>query len=487
MSGTYLSHIRLAREYHQAGRNPESIELLKKVVSMRPDVYEAWATLGDLQHTESMLADAEASLQQAVALRPGSSKSRVALGLLLADRNDMEAAVGEFDHALELEPDNPKTWAQKASLLEKSGKLAGNKESAAVCYRRALELRPDYGAAHYALALLQRDSHETDDIRRMERAYQSAGLSGDDRILIGFALGRVFDDRGEYDRAFQFARQANQSQRQLFSYSTDRQAEFFQRHRKGLGREFIDHCDGQGIADNTPVFVLGMPRSGTSLVEQILASHPEVYGAGEVEYSRVFVEETEKLTDQPFPLDATRLTPEKLRELGATYIERLKSQAGDTQRVTDKLPHNFLRIGLFTAIMPAARIIVCERDPMDNCLSIYQHHFSAAHGYSCDLTELAEYYRLYRDIMTFWHELLPGRIYALSYEALVTDTETQVKQLLEYCELPFHEDCLSFHKTERSVGTPSASQIRKPVHSRSIGRWKNFAHHLEPLRSALRA
>jgi hypothetical protein len=237
-----------------------------------------------------------------------------------------------------------------------------------------------------------------------------------------------------------------------------------------LNQGFIDHCKDCRIDNATPILVLGMPRSGTSLVEQILASHPLVYGAGEVEYSRFFADDVRKMTGKPFPQDIGTIAPGKLRELGLQYIQRLRSNAGVAQRVVDKLPHNFLRIGLFAALMPNARIVLCDRDPLDNCMSIYQRDFSASHGYASNLSELGEYYKLYENLMSFWTKLLPGRIYRISYENLVANTEQQIRELLRYCELPFHADCLAFYETERMVVTPSALQVREPMHNKSIGR-----------------
>jgi hypothetical protein len=210
-----------------------------------------------------------------------------------------------------------------------------------------------------------------------------------------------------------------------------------------------------------------------------------VHGAGEIEYSRVLAENVRKMTGKPFPCDIARIAPPKLRELTLEYVKQLKRNAGSKQRVVDKLPHNFLRIGLFAALLPNARIILCERDPIDNCMSIYQHHFSNNHGYAADLTELGEYYNLYRDMISIWTKLLPGQILRISYEELVAHPEEQIRALLQYCDLPFDSACLSFHETARFVSSPSAAQVRTPMHSHSIGRARNYEEHLRPLTLAL--
>jgi hypothetical protein len=210
-----------------------------------------------------------------------------------------------------------------------------------------------------------------------------------------------------------------------------------------------------------------------------------VHGAGEVDYMRIITDEVDSRTGKPFPEGIEAVPAAILHGAAARYIARLRTDAAGAAHVTDKLPHNFLRIGLIQALMPNAKIIHCDRDPMDNCLSIFQHHFSGHHGYASNLEELGGYYRLYEDLMAYWHALLPGRIYRLDYERLTADTEAEVRALLDYCKLPFHENCLSFHKTERVVNTPSASQVREPMYRNSVARWKHYERQLQPLQAAL--
>jgi hypothetical protein len=276
---------------------------------------------------------------------------------------------------------------------------------------------------------------------------------------------------------------------------------FFERHQRGFSQSFVDRCRNHALVDSTPIFIVGMPRSGTSLVEQILASHPTVHGAGEVEYSRIFEQVVEQHTGLPFPLGIDAVDPAVLAESCRDYIAKLRSHAGamakdgakdrakagvgTVQHVTDKLPHNFLRIGLYAAMMPHARIVLVERDPLDTCLSIYQHFFAAAHGYATDLAALGSYYRLYQDLIAHWENMFPGRLHRVRYEALVQDTENQVRALLAHCGLEFHPDCLAFHATRRSGSTPSDAQVRRPVYRDAVGRWKNYATHLRPLQEAL--
>ncbi|MCH7637109.1 MAG: sulfotransferase [Proteobacteria bacterium] len=403
------------------------------------------------------------------------------MGISYIERGDIDRAVDEFDNALTLEPDNVEALV-RLGTLHASG---GRPEKAASYYRKAISLDPHCGTANYGLALLRDHTNLPVDISRMELVLSSADISESDKVLTGFALGRSYEGREQFNKAFAAMSAANRRQRVTISYSLEEQKSMFDRHTNALNQNFIDHCKPCCVADATPILVLGMPRSGTSLVEQILASHPLVHGAGEVEHSRVLAENVRKMTGKPFPHNIVTIAPQKLRELALEYVRKLKSHAKSKQRVVDKLPHNFLRIGLFAALLPNAKIILCERDPIDNCMSIYQHHFSNNHGYAADLRELGEYYNLYRDMISIWMKLLPNKIYRISYEELVAHPEEHIRALLEYCNLPFDAACLAFHETARFVSSPSAAQVRTPIHSRSIGRAKNYEKHLTPLVSAL--
>ena len=395
--------------------------------------------------------------------------------------NEINAAIAEFERILRVEPDNIEVNVRLGSLRAGNGEVS----MAAACYEKALSLNPHCGDAHYGLASLQLPGKSSARLQRLEAVWEATGVPDADRIKVGFALGRIYDRRQQYDRAFAVFDEANRLQSETLAYSLREQEAMFKRHTDSLTAEFIDYCRPAQISDSTPILVVGMPRSGTSLVEQILASHPAVHGAGEVEHTRLLAEDVDKMTGKPFPENIQEIAPNKLGELAFDYVQRLKKNTGSAQRVVDKLPHNFLRIGLFAALLPNVRIILCERDPLDNCLSIFQHPFSAGHGYSSDLTDLGEYYRLYEKLISHWSKLLPNFIYRLQYEDLVNDTENQIRKLLDYCDLSFHENCLSFQNTQRYVDSPSSGQVRQAMHSNSIGRASNYKDHLQPLIEAL--
>ena len=477
----YAANYMLGMLYHDEGNSTRAIPLLKKAAAVRPDHFVAVLNLGIIQHEQGLLADAQASLKRAVSLAPADARAHAALGLLLLDDGKPGEAARAVDRSLALDPANADTLVIRGSLHQAGGDLA----NAAACYTGALLHSPLHGEACYRLSLLERLADDTGQLGKMETAWRAQAVPAKDRILVGYALGLTLDQRRKFDRAFRYFHEANELQKHSQTWSLKTQTAFIERHKQGISRAFVENCKDHATTDNTPIFIVGMPRTGTSLVEQILASHPAVHGAGETENSRILVEDVERRTGQPFPLDIGRVDRCELAESCGKYVAKLRASAGVAQRITDKLPHNFLRIGLYAAMMPNASIVLCERDPLDNCLSIYQHFLTAAHGYATDLSALGAYYRLYQDLMAYWDELFPGHIHHVRYETLVHDTENQVKLLLAHCGLEFHPDCLSFHQKGRSVSTPSDAQVRKPVYVNAVGRWKHYEKHLRPLQQAL--
>jgi hypothetical protein len=479
--GHYAANYMLGMLYHDEGRSIRGIHFLGKAVEARSDDFVAVLNLGIIQQEQGLLTEALANLKHAVSLKPENAHAQAMLGLLYRDLGKPGEAARAVEESLALDPDNADTLVIRGSLHQEEGEL----ETATAYYKQVLSQSPLHGEACYRLSLLKRLGDDSDLVSKWAAAWNTQAIPVEDRILVGYALGRAMEQGRQFDRAFAYFREANELQQRFRGGSTESQAAFFNRHKQGINTTFVEKCQDHALTDNTPVFIVGLPRSGTSLVEQILASHPAVHGSGEIEHSRIFVENVEQRTGKPFPLDIDRVDPKVLAESGREYIGKLRASTGTAERVTDKLPHNFLRIGLYAAIMPEASIVLCERDPLDNCLSIYQHFFTAAHGYASDLSALGRYYRLYRDLVGYWDRMLPGHIHHIRYEALVHDTENQVKLLLDHCGLEFHPDCLAFHQAARAFSTPSDAQVRQPIYQHAVGRWSQYEKHLSPLREAL--
>lgn len=467
--------------FHAVHRDDLAVPLLRKTASLRPKMFDAILNLGIVERAAGLTADAQINLERAIALKPTSSKAHVTLGLLLVDRNLIDDAERMFQRAIALQPRNGEAHSQLGLIY----KTRGDRPQAIASYRRAVALNPQYGEAHRGLAYLRTYTEYDKDVELMEKVYRAPDTPESERMLLGFSLGKIFDDLKRYDEAFEYLAEGNRLKRKTFHFSIPATINQFEDLKRCLGRDFVERQSTHAIIDATPIFVLGMPRSGTSLVEQILASHPDVHGGGELDYLRTVTDGAERLTGKPFPLEVENLPAGALNSVAQIYVDRLKALGGGAKHVTDKLPHNFLRVGLIQAVLPNAKIIHVDRDPLDTCLSIFQHHFSGHHGYASNLEELGQYHRLVQELMTYWHEQLPHPFYRLSYERLTTDTEAEVRALLDYCNLPFHSDCLHFHKTERVVNTPSAEQVREPMYRNSVARWKNYERHLLPLQQAL--
>lgn len=361
---------------------------------------------------------------------------------------------------------------------------AGDFDNAEIHLRKSLLIEPSNGECWYALALLP-GVIRPDDISRMRAIFEKTTLDNNNRMLVAYSLGISLDQQGEYSESFKFSSRANAMQSATSTFSIAEQEAVFARHQSALNTALVEYCSDSALADGSPILVIGMPRSGTTLIEQILASHPHVHGAGEVEHVKLIVEGVRKRTGKPFPQNVQKIAPDVLAQLGKDYTVALRNECKSAEFVTDKLPHNFLRIGFFAAILPQVKVIVCQRNAVDTCLSIYQHHFVDEHGYASRLESLGSYYRLYADLIDYWDQLAPGQMLRLDYEALVKEPRGQVERLLSHCGLEFHANCLSFHETERVVSTPSAAQVRKAIYRDSVGRAGNYAGQLAPLIAAL--
>lgn len=468
----------------QRGDQLQAATLLQQALVVSPMSFNARFNLGAILHRSGNLIEARMQLEKALVIKPANPGAQIALALILIEQAEYTKAKKLLYKASLCMPQSPDVYMHLALLSE----TVGEPQEAENFYRMALAINPVYGMAHHSLALLKRfDSTQDADVISMLSALNDVNVVSVDSVLIAYALGKVFNDLGDYRRAFDFYRQANQGQSKGQYYDRAAQKDFFERHKLAQTPITLKHLKGEAALGIAPIFVVGMPRSGTSLVEQILASHPQVSGAGEVEYSRLLVDTCVAESAQPFPLGIESVSSELIAAAAKAYINRLQTHAGSAQYVVDKLPHNFLRLGLLASIFPRAAIIVCEREPLDVCLSIYQQHFSASHGYACDLEELGYYYNHYRNLMAHWEAHWPGRIHKVRYESLITDSDFEMRRLLSYCDLPFDKRCQEFHLTQRLVTTPSATQVRKPLYKTSLERWRNYEEELGPLREALAA
>ena len=470
-----------ARQHHRAGRLHASESLCRKVLVSDPENVEANNLLGMLCIQTGRPESAIKWIRQALEASPDNPEGHYYLGLAYNQLGRLEEAISSFECALRTMPSNASGHLHLAIILKETGRF----DDAAEHFRRALSIRPDLAMAHFHLAHMRTHDSSTDEINAMKALYSHPGINDNQRFYLAFGLGSALDKRGLYDEAFEYFQAGHGIKRKSVHFNLAEQVRFIKSIMEVFSEELMARNMSAGPDDNRPVFIFGMPRSGTTLAEQILASHPQVLGAGELSYVEEVVKQVIKITGKPFLASFGSLAAKQIYDLGGHYLNRLGVRPGDIRHVTDTTPMNFIYVGLIAIILPGARLVHCRRNPMDTCLSIFQQPLADSHAYAHDMADLGGFYRLYEELMMHWQSILPGRIHDLCYEELVSDSETEIRKLLDYCGVPFHDECLTFHKTERSVRTPSASQVRQPIYTASVERWKRYESKLSELKAAL--
>lgn len=474
-------HNNLGNALLRNGNRNEASEAFQEAIRARPDYADAWVNLGSMLLRASRWVEAEIHLRRAAELLPDSAPAWENLGSALVELERLDEALDCFRRAAALDPLAPGPLNDIARCLRQQGRF----DEAADWHRKALAVDPDMTPALYSLALSRNISSDEEAVlRRLED--RQAELDETRRASLHYALAEIHNTRGEYDEAFAHYRQANDVRDPSSDFDPGKWVEYTDRiiaaHPEGF---FADRQDF-GTASELPVFVLGMPRSGTTLVEQILASHPAVHGAGELHEIRHLV------ADMPKRIGSTRSWPDCLpeleagsaREMAGEHIARLASLAPEADRIVDKMPGNFIRLGLIALLFPNARIIHCRRNPVDICLSCYFQNFDGLE-FSTSLANTGFFYQQYERLMAHWRRVVPSAMMDVEYEALVADQETVSRRLIDFLGLEWDDACLAFHESDRSIRTASLWQARQPVYTTSAGRWRRYRSHLGPLLEAL--
>ncbi len=382
--------------------------------------------------------------------------------------------------AIHLNPMNVAAHHMLGYVLDLLGRSAEAQES----YRKALEIRPDLAEVHRRLSFSIRHTKVDDDVRAMETLYKSHGIGPADKLELAFGLGKAFEDLQEHETAFDYWREGNRLYRQLHPYNVEGDLVLGRTVTGLFTRDYIEAQAGGTSTDVTPVFIVSMPRSGSSLVEQILASHSAVYGAGELLALREVCEhEVER-----FPADLGQLNQADWRRMGTAYLEEVTRRTDGEAFITDKFPGNYNLIGPIRMMFPNAKVIHCARNPMDIALSCFKNIFQpGALPFSYDLEDLGVVYRAYEEAIAHWQDVLPGWFYEIRYEDLTADPESEVRKLLDFIGLPFEDGCMSFYEAKWSTRTASAIQVRQPINTDSVQGWKNYEQGLKPFADARRA
>lgn len=470
---------------NKTGRYSEAVTTLRHALELDPTHIDASSNLaisyGNLGfvHVERGEFDAAVdAYQAAVQLSPENPQSQNDLGCALRNIGRHDEAIRVLQCAVELQPLYPEALTNLGNALQESGRFG----DAVVAYHAALESRPDDPVIYACLAEAKTFEAGDSDFQNMLDLAQNRKLSQTALGQLEFALGKACEDMGDFDAAFTHLTVANGAIRNSIDYDVSGDERKMARIISVFDDRMVARIEGHGLSSERPVFILGMPRSGTSLAEQILASHREVFGAGELaDFQRAAL----ALAKGQYPDGLLSILPTEIPAFATGYLDALKIRDASSPRVTDKLPANFLYIGLIYAAFPNARVIHCVRDPLDTCLSCFRKSFANGHRFSYDFRELGRYYRAYADLMAHWQHLFPGRMFELHYEAVIREPESSIRNLIEFCGLDWDETCLRFYETKRPVQTASAAQVRRPLYTDSIGAWRRYADHLEPLRAAL--
>jgi tetratricopeptide (TPR) repeat protein len=464
--------------HHQAGRIHEAVALYKRVLLQKPDYAAAHINLGVALVQQGRIDEAIEHYQRALALDPRAADVLINLGTALATQGKIDDATAHYERALVIDPDNAMAHNGLGNIL----KILGRFDDARAHFERAIAIHPDYAEAHISRAEIKSFHPGDPDLAALEKLAGRDGSSANKAPIIHFALAKAFEDCGDYGRAFEQLRKGNDLKRRQIHYDEPATIKLFRRISAVFNSRLFDRFRGEGDPSSVPVFVVGMPRSGSTLVEQILASHPQIHGAGELTDLETATSTVLGAGAVPFPDFVPTLDGARLRRIGQRYLAQLQALGNGRLRIVDKMPGNFLKIGLIRLVFPNARIIHTMRDPIDTCTSCYSQSFTAGQEFSYDLAELGRYYRLYGDLMAHWRSVVPsGAILDVQYEDVVDDLEGQARRLIEYCGLPWDDRCLSFHKTERPVKTASLVQVRKPLFRGSVERWRRYEAGLGPL------
>jgi len=473
----------------RSGNTETAIRQLKKARRLAPEIPEIAENLAQAYCALGDLASALSTYQAVVEQWPDRVGAWCNLGNVAREFGRPELARWAYKEALSREPRALPALVNLALLEGQSG----NRKKAVDLYRRCLELAPDDGELYHGLSVVKRFTTEDPDIAEMESRRKNGAAEGADRMFLGFALAKAYEDIGEYNRAFARLAEANQIKRRNVRFDCDT----VERQIDEIKRSFLTEARSQidtGCDSEQPVFVFGMPRSGTSLVEQIISNHSAAEGAGELSLlwdvamgrAGMFGGIAEfSATGEGFPRGAGRLEPEALTAIGRQYVNNLPPDLRAQHRVVDKMPRNFLFAGLIRRILPKARMIHCVRSPLDTCFSCFALHFPYGQEFSYDLTELGRYYRAYHRLCEHWRNVLGSAILEVRYEDMVTNPQTETGKILEYCDLQWEDACLEFHCSKRHVKTASAQQVHQPIYDTSIGRWRRFQSDLGPLIDAL--
>lgn len=476
----------LAEVAVRCGNNDDAEKLLVRCLALAPSFTAARYNYATLLHRLNKSSQALVEIERLLLESPSNPSYRNLTAVILSRVGDYGRSSLIYSQLLEEYPSNAKIWLSYGHVL----KTEGRQEDCIAAYRQSIQHNPSFGEAYWSLANLKTFRFSMEDMSAMKLQIRGSEITQNDRVQFEFALGKAAEDAHDYALSFQHYNQGNSLYRESTRYDADGNSARTERLKRKFTAQFLKDRIGSGHDTAAPIFIVGMPRSGSTLLEQILASHSLVEGTTELpDIISMALEmsgegETKEISQYNDVLATKSL--EELRELGAQYIERTRvHRKTDSPFFIDKMPNNFLHIGMIHLILPNAKIIDARRHPLGCCFSNFKQYYARGQNFSYSLSDIGRFYHDYVGLMTHFDEVLPGRIHRVIYEDTVEDTEAQVRKLLAYCQLDFEPACLRFFENQRGVRTASSEQVRQPIYRQGMQQWTNYEPWLKPLREAL--
>lgn len=453
--------------------------LLKRALELTPDFGRAMADLIVNQVEQEKIDEALEYGARLTRIGADNPDSYLLMGNAYSAAGRYEDAINAYKKALGLAAEHPGALSGLAHNL----KTVGKQEEAIAIYRKCIAANPYFTEAYWSLANLKTFRFTDEEVRSMEKLLQEPNIPDNAQVHLCNALGFQYEYQQEYDQAFAYFEKCNTTKRKLEYYDAVETESLYDRIIEVFDQEFVNRAPAGKEFDVTPIFIIGLPRSGSTLLEQILASHSQVEGTHELsDLARIVRELPDRLnTREPYPIGLTAADAAFFAELGQAYLDRTQKYRSGSPYFTDKNPNNFINVGLVHLALPDAVFINARRHPLDSCLGSFKQLFAKGQAFSYDLVDIGEYYLQYERLMEHWCNVLPGKLLDVRYEDVVGDLEMQVRRILQHCGLPFEEQCLRFYETDRAVKTASSEQVRQPIYSSSVNLWRNYEWQLEPL------
>tara|TARA_B110000858_G_scaffold17319_1_gene17511 strand:- start:50589 stop:52160 length:1572 start_codon:yes stop_codon:yes gene_type:complete len=464
----------------QSSRPNDARASYQKALKINPDFFEAHNNLGNLYQSLAMMARASKHFKRAIRSNPDIAQTHNSLGQCLQTLGKSDQAQACYEKTIALDPEYAPAYNNLANVFTEVGEF----DNAVEYYDKAIELTPGFVIAYKNLSVIKKYQKGDEQIEAMEKLLAVANAEEGYKKWLYFALAKAYEDTENFDKSFSCLENGNRIRKKELAYDISIDTKLFENIRARFSQRSAP-VEKLAVTDLQPIFVIGMPRSGTSLIEQILASHSTVFGAGELGILNRLARPIVNKIPAANAKSNIRERAKDIRELRKSYFDAVRNLGFDKRVFVDKMPLNFRWLGLMMLAFPEAKFIHTVRDPIATCWSCYKHYFYKGNGFSYDMKDLLEYHKNYQDLMEFWKELYPGRIFDLNYEQLTSNQEVETRNLLEYCDLEWETNCLEFHKTKRSVQTASAVQVREAMYAGSSEAWKKFESHLGILTEGL--